>query len=79
MIMVHNYEVVFCEDNELNPITSLWHKFFISTILNDKFFELIRLVNMHWRWMNFNNICFMKNKLWNYFRMHLDLCTEFYN
>lgn len=83
--MVHNVKPILCEDNELNPITRLWWKFSMSTILTHKLFEYMKLVeiaivqvlrfveNKH----TFNMISFMNNKLWNRLNNHLDLCTKF--
>jgi hypothetical protein len=43
MIMVHNFETILHEKNELNPITKLWHKIFASTIFNHKLSTYIEL------------------------------------
>jgi hypothetical protein len=44
--MVHNFEVILHEKNELNPITKLWHKIFASTILNHKLSTYIELAKI---------------------------------
>jgi hypothetical protein len=46
--MVHNFETILHKKNELNPITKLWRKMFVS--------KLAKIAIVHWdywRQMNF--------------------------
>jgi hypothetical protein len=44
--MVHNFEAILHEENELNPITKIQHKIFASTILNHKLSTNIKLAKI---------------------------------
>jgi hypothetical protein len=71
MTIVHNYEAIICEDNELNLINRFWRKVFSFSILNhkhSKFIKLVEIANVQILGFvkderTFNTIKFMKNKL----------------
>jgi hypothetical protein len=46
MTMCRNFELVLHEENDLNPLTKLWHEVFGSLIFNHKFLELIELAKI---------------------------------
>jgi hypothetical protein len=86
-IMLHNVEVFLWKENDLDPLTKLWCKFFSFPVLNHKLLEYIKLVeiaivqvlSLDENNQTFNIVSFMKNKLQNNVSTHLDLCTRFFN
>jgi hypothetical protein len=86
-IMLHDFEVVFWKENDLDPLTNLWCEVFSFPILNHKLLEYIKLVEIaivqvlssDKNNQTFNIVSFMKNKLRNSVSTHLDLCTRFFN
>jgi hypothetical protein len=46
MTIVHYFEPILWEDNNLNSVIQIWHKVFASTIPNHKLSEYIKLVEI---------------------------------
>lgn len=44
--MMHNFEAILWEENNLNLITKLWHKITINPILNHKLSKFMKLVEI---------------------------------
>jgi hypothetical protein len=42
MTILHNFEVILQEENDLNPFTRLWCKVFSTSILNHKLLKYIK-------------------------------------
>ncbi len=88
MTILHNFEVILQEENDLNPFTRLWCKVFSTSILNHKFLKYIKLAkivvvqvlgSIEDQW-TFNIIgFFLRNKLQNHLNTHLDLWIRFFS
>jgi hypothetical protein len=46
MTMIHNFKLVMCEKNSLNPVTRLWHKITSPLILNHKLLEFMKVTEI---------------------------------
>ncbi len=79
--MMHNYEAILREENNLNLMIRLWCKITTNPILNhklSKFMKLVEIVivqvfNLVEDECTFNTISFMKNRLQKWLNIHLDL------
>jgi hypothetical protein len=71
--MLHQFEAILQENNELNPLIRIYTKIFASTIFNHNLSKFIKLAKIAVVQMfcfvedecTFNIINFMKNRLYN--------------
>jgi len=87
LIMSHNGEGILVKHYNFNPLSKLWKNIYYFVILNknfNKYMKLAKIVMVQVLTFvedqrTFDNISFLKNKLWNQFATNFHLCFKLFS